>query len=83
MSPQKSQENRFKVALGVISVVGSMLGSGGAIGTVILFVGDGRYAQKPDLQAVRERVVVLETRFPVQGSADVHDSLRRVSTVGK
>lgn len=83
MSPQKSQENQLKIAIGVITTIGSMLGAGGAIGGAILFVGDGRYAQKPDLAVVRERVLVLETRFPAQGSADVHDSLRRVSTAGK
>lgn len=78
MSPQKT-DNQLKIAIGVITTIGSMLGAGGAIGTAILFVGDGRYVQKPDFQAVRERVVVLETRFPVQGSADTHDSLRRMS----
>jgi len=83
MSPQKSQENSFKVAIGVITAITSMIGGMGGVGILATTMGDARYAQKPDLAAVKERVIILETRFPAQGAADTRDSLRRVSTVGK
>ena len=83
MSPQKSQDNQLKVAIGVITTIGSMIGAVGGMGIMATTLGDARYAQKPDLAAVKERVIIRETRFPAQGSADSRDSLRRVSTVGK